>query len=85
MFYRTGQEDDRNGVIFVEFELLDEQGGVISLAAGDVEYIRRDGVVVTPNTQSSVWIEETTPAANYVYVVKTTSGDIYRAVLNWTP
>ncbi|WP_339273622.1 hypothetical protein MKY59_21005 [Paenibacillus sp. FSL W8-0426] len=69
----------------VEFEMLDGQGAIVSLALGDVEYIKRNGTLLVPDDQTTLWFNATSPAGSYIFDVKTSAGKVYRAVLDWTP
>ena len=83
----TGREGEHeiDGVeyTFVEFEMLDEYGGRISLADGDVKYIRSNGRLLTPNTDATLWFNKEKESGTFEYVVETTGGIIYRAILEW--
>ncbi|GIO39303.1 hypothetical protein J41TS12_41640 [Paenibacillus antibioticophila] len=81
----TGQEGDHNGVNHTEFELLDGAGDRISLAAGSVVYIKKDGVNLTPNADETLWFSSDNPAGQYVFEVLTTGGKLYVANLDWVP
>lgn len=81
----TGQEGEHNGVNHTEFELLDGEGERISLAAGAVEYIKKNGVDLTPDDQETLWFSDENEAGEYTIEVKTTAGIVYTAVLDWVP
>ncbi|WP_413373296.1 hypothetical protein [Paenibacillus taichungensis] len=81
----TGREGEHNGTNHVEYELLDGQGVRISLALGDVEYIRRNGTPLVPDDQETLWFNEESTAGTYVFEAKTTTGKVYKATLVWAP
>ncbi|MEO2212122.1 hypothetical protein ABGV40_14865 [Paenibacillus amylolyticus] len=81
----TGQEGENNGTNHIEYEMLDGQGGRVSLASDDVEYIKRNGTTLTPDDQETLWFNEETAPGTYVFEAKTISGKIYRATLIWSP
>lgn len=81
----TGQEGEREGVIHTEFELLDGEGDRISLAAGSVIYIKKDGVNLPPDDQETLWFSVSNQAGEYDFEILTTSGKLYTATLDWVP
>lgn len=81
----TGREGEREGVNNTEFELLDGEGARISLAAGSVVYIKKNGKNLTPDDQETLWFSANNPAGKYNFEVLTTSGKLYTAVLDWVP
>jgi len=68
-----------------EFELLDGEGARISLAAGSVVYIKKDGENFKPDDQETLWFAATNPAGKYDFEVLTTTGKLYTASLDWVP
>lgn len=56
----------------------------ISLAIGNVVYIKKDGVNLEPNTDETLWFKETNPNGEYTFDVETIDGKTYIAILNWT-
>lgn len=68
-----------------EFELLDGAGVRISLAAGSVVYIKKDGVNLTPDDQETLWFSSSNPTGEYNFEVLTTGGKLYVATLDWVP
>ncbi|MEK3718863.1 hypothetical protein [Paenibacillus sp. FSL R7-0333] len=68
-----------------EFELLDGEGERISLAAGAVVYIKKNGVNLTPDDQETLWFSDENDAGEYTFEVETTAGTVYNAVLDWVP
>lgn len=64
--------------------MLDSEGERISLAASNVIYIKKDGVDLVPNTDSTLWVNETSANGEYTFEVKTIDGNVYIAILNWT-
>ncbi|MFW5438749.1 hypothetical protein [Paenibacillus apiarius] len=80
----TGQEGEHNGVNHVEFELLDAGGARISLAKGNVVYIKKNGVELTLDDQETLWFSVENPNGQYQFEVKTNAGVVYEAVLDWT-
>ncbi|WP_337034757.1 hypothetical protein [Paenibacillus illinoisensis] len=71
--------------MYAEFELLDKDGVKVSLAADNVEYIKQDGVALTPDDQGTLWFNVVKPAGQYVFEVKTKAGEEYLAILDWEP
>lgn len=71
--------------MYAEFELLDKDGVKVSLAADNVEYIKQDGVILTPDDQGTLWFNVVKPAGQYVFEVKTKAGEEYLAILDWEP
>ncbi|WP_339273634.1 hypothetical protein MKY59_21035 [Paenibacillus sp. FSL W8-0426] len=69
----------------VEYDLLDKDGVKVSLAADNVEYIKRDGVNLAPDDQETLWFNVTKPAGSYVFEVRTKAGVKYVAILDWVP
>lgn len=84
-FKPTGREGEHNGVNHTEFELLDGGGARISLAAGAVVYIKKDGKDLTPDDQETLWFSDNNPAGKYAFEVLTVGGKLYAATLNWVP
>ncbi|WP_413373306.1 hypothetical protein [Paenibacillus taichungensis] len=68
-----------------EFALLDKDGVNLSLAAGNVEYIKQNGVNLVPDDQETLWFDVSKPAGKYVFEVKTKAGQEYLAILDWEP
>ncbi|MNW39626.1 hypothetical protein D3C74_167180 [compost metagenome] len=64
---------------------MDGEGGRISLAAGTVVFIKKDGINLTPDDQETLWFSVTNPAKSYVFEVLTIGGKLYTATLNWVP
>ncbi|CAI6023383.1 hypothetical protein PAECIP112173_00341 [Paenibacillus sp. JJ-100] len=71
--------------MYAEFELLDKDGVRVSLAADNVEYIKQDGVTLTPDDQETLWFNVVKSAGQYVFEVKTKAGGQYLAILDWKP
>lgn len=80
----TGREGEHEGVNHIEFEMLDSEGARISLAINNVIYIKKDGIDLEPNTDETLWFNETNPNGTYTFEVKTIDGTVYIAVLDWT-
>ncbi|WP_170220103.1 hypothetical protein [Paenibacillus anaericanus] len=81
----TGREGEHEGVNHTEFELLDGAGARISLAAGAVTYIKKDGVNLTPDDQETIWFSDDNLAGEYIFEVLTVGGKFYTAALDWIP
>ncbi|MFD3261860.1 hypothetical protein ACE3MQ_24990 [Paenibacillus lentus] len=64
---------------------MDGAGDRISLAAGAVVYIKKDGVNLIPNDDETLWFSSDNPAGQYNFEVLTTSGKLYVAILDWVP
>jgi hypothetical protein len=78
---------DAAGKIYAEYKLVAE-GKDISLASGNVEYIKvkvGEGgwEDLTPNTDATLWFNVEKATGSYEFEVKTTDGKKYTAILNW--
>ena len=76
------------GKIYAEYELK-ANGETISLAEGNVNYIRvkygeqGEWQELEPNADSTLWFDVEKAKGNYVFEVKATDGTIYKATLDW--
>lgn len=82
-FRATGREGDNEGITYVEYEMLDENGDRISLAIDDVNWIKQDGQELEPNTDETLWFNKSKPTGAYVFQVETKDEIVYEATLNW--
>lgn len=64
--------------------MLDSSSKRISLAIDNVEYIKRDGKLLESNTDETLWLNKENETGKYIFKVKTKSGIIYTAILDWT-
>lgn len=75
------------GKIYAEYELLDNEGNRISLAEGNVEYIKvKDGEEwkeLIANTDQTLWFNVETEKGKSEYKIETKEGEVYTATLDW--
>ncbi|SDD27168.1 hypothetical protein SAMN02799630_02795 [Paenibacillus sp. UNCCL117] len=74
-----------NGVNHVEFELLDSGGVRVSLAASNVQYIKKNGINLVLDSNETLWFSESNLAGDYSFEIFTKDGKLYIATLNWIP
>lgn len=79
----TGQEGEYEGATYVEYEMLDSEGDMISLHEDNVIYVKRDGATLQPNTDHTLWFNKARETGVYIYEVQTNDGTIYEAMLQW--
>ncbi|WP_146217240.1 hypothetical protein [Paenibacillus pabuli] len=72
-------------MMHAEFKMLDQDGAIVSLTPANVDYIKQDGVTITPEDDGSIWFSAASPAGQYTFEAKMKSGDTYVAVLDWEP
>lgn len=63
---------------------MDGEGARISLASGNVVYIKKNGKELTPNTDETLWFSVENPTGKYTFEIKTVDGNLYKPVLDWT-
>lgn len=64
---------------------MDGEGDRISLAAGAVVYIKKNGVDLIPDDQETLWFSVENDAGEYAFEVLTVGGNLYTATLDWIP
>lgn len=65
--------------------MLDGDGERISLATGNVVYIKKNGTNLVPNADETLWFSDSNPAGEYLFEILTVSGKLYTATLDWIP
>lgn len=81
----TGQEGEHQGIIYVEYKLLDGDGQV-SLEQDDVKLIARladdKWMALEPNTDPTLWFNKGHVTGDYEFFIVTCEDDLYRPVLS---
>jgi len=84
----TGGLSIHESITYVEYEMQDAEGAKVSLAADAVKLIagKEAGqwAALTPNTDSTLWLNMAKPAGEYPFLVAGSDDTIYQADLNWT-
>ncbi|MEK4512866.1 hypothetical protein [Paenibacillus sp. FSL K6-2524] len=79
----TGEEGPHEGVVYVQYELLDVDDNVIPLDEDNLTYITRDGKELKPDADSTLWFNKSLPHGRYVFEIKTAVNVIHVAPLDW--